>query len=435
VFETPRLITVRHANQDVGTVDSGFLASIQEPGALGSFVLGGRTWEVLDIDWSRGRCRVKAADSGRAARWSGGPRQLSFELCQAMRRVLVDEEVDARWSQRARKIVRGLRADHEFLREGDGFVAGRTEITWHNFAGGAANVLLARLLERVLGGHVISRNTSLTFTGDAGKSMVGVWHAFEKLRDSNRPTWRDALRFAPDLTQSRLSKFLPCIPDDLARQFLVEKLVDLATARQLLGLQALAPDDRDIPEIAQIRRPVLWVKDVAELAALAPRLSAERFIALDVETTLTDRRLCLVQIGTADMNYLVDPLAIDDLSALAGPLASPDVVKVIHNASFEKSVLGELGFQIENAYDTMVQSRRSLGKLGGGHSLLAVARRELDRRLDKRNQTSDWSRRPLSEDQQAYAAMDVEILVDLYILFTRSGTIAEGAGSAQQARS
>jgi len=92
-------------------------------------------------------------------------------------------------------------------------------------------------------------------------------------------------------------------------------------------------------------------------------------------------------------------------------------VKVVHNAVFEKAVLGEIGFVIENVYDTLVESRRRFGQVGGGHALRAVARRELDRPLDKRNQTSDWTRRPLSADQEAYAAMDVEVLVDLYARF------------------
>lgn len=47
------------------------------------------------------------------------------------------------------------------------------------------------------------------------------------------------------------------------------------------------------------------------------------------------------------------------------------------------------------------------------HSLAAVVRRELDRVLDKRPQTSDWQRRPLTPDQEAYAALDVEVLVAL----------------------
>ena len=73
-----------------------------------------------------------------------------------------------------------------------------------------------------------------------------------------------------------------------------------------------------------------------------------------------------------------------------------------------------MGLVIENIHDTLTESRKRLGQQGGGHSLLAVARRELDRVLDKRSQTSDWTHRPLTPEQEAYAAMDVEILVDLY---------------------
>lgn len=414
VFESPRLMTVRHATQEIGTIDSTFLASIQEPGVLGSFVLGGRTWEVLDIDWSRGRCAVKPAAVGRAPRWSGGPRHLAYELCQAMRGVLLDEDHDPRWSQRVKKAIDGLRADHVLLRDGEEFVEKGKEIVWHNFAGGAANVLLARVLERALGGHVISRNTSLSFTGEAANSIGGVHAALETLRNEDRPLWSDALRFAPDLSQSRVSKFLPCLPDDLARSLLVEKLVDIATARRLLGLPEDPPDAHLVPEPTPLRRPVTWVRTRQLLSSVAAALLTEPFIALDVETTLFDRRLCLVQIGTAAENFIIDPLLIDDLSALQPVLASNDVIKIIHNASFEKSVLADSGLVIEGIYDTLTESRRRFGQLGGGHSLLAVARRELDRVLDKRSQTSDWTRRPLSDEQEAYAAMDVEVLVDLY---------------------
>lgn len=424
VFESPRLMTVRHAAHEVGTIDSNFLASIQEPGVLGSFVLGGRTWEVVEVDWSRGKCSVKPAEVGRAPRWSGGPRHLAYELCQAMRAVLVDEADDPRWSQRAKQSIATIRADHAFLRSGDEFVEkGRSEIVWHNFAGGAANVLLARVLERELNGHVISRNTSISFTGDAARSLAGVHDAIRQLRDSDRPLWRDALRFAPDVSQSRVSKFLPCLPDDLGRALLIEKLVDVATARRLVGLPPEAPDENVAPPPTQLKRPTTWITTNDALRATATELAAEKFIALDVETTLTDRRLCLIQIGTTTANIIIDPLVVDDLSPLQLPFGSASVIKVIHNASFEKSVLATVGLTIDSIVDTLTESRKRLGQLGGGHSLLAVARRELDCLLDKRSQTSDWSKRPLTEAQTAYAAMDVEVLVDLYLAHaTRSAT-------------
>jgi len=417
VFEAPRLITVRHAGSEIGTVDASFLAAIQEPGNLGAFVLGGRTWQVIDIDWDRGRCSVRPADSGRAARWSGGARHLSYAMCQAMRAILVSDELDERWSQRAKKAIQSRRAESYFLRDGEEWISSEKagEITWHNFAGGAANLLLARMLERELGGAVTSRNSSLTFREEAGQSLVAVKQALARLQEQNRPSWRDAMRFAPDMSASRLSKFLPCVPDDLARELQVEKLVDLATARLMVGLPPLGPDERNVPGVAAPARPVEWVRDAAELGRVVERLRSEPFVALDVETTLTDQRLCLVQLGTSETSYLIDPLAIADLRALGPLLESGETIKVIHNADFEKAVLGALGFRIDNIYDTLVESRRRGGKLGGGHSLMAAVRRELDRTMDKRPQTSDWTQRPLSKEQEAYAAMDVELLVDLYL--------------------
>ncbi len=96
-----------------------------------------------------------------------------------------------------------------------------------------------------------------------------------------------------------------------------------------------------------------------------------------------------------------------------------DSPKVIHNAQFEESVLGARGISIENIEDTMVLSRRRHGPLAGGHSLLAVVRRELDLVMDKRPQTSDWGARPLSDVQVAYAALDVELLIRLRAIFLR----------------
>lgn len=417
VFDAPRLITVRHATQEVGAVDAVFLASLEEDDGLGCFTLGGRNWQILDIDWQRGRCEVRAAPAGKPARWSGSPRYLSYELCQAMRRVLEEDDVDPSWSQRAQKCVTSLRASHFFLREGDDFVHdGDEQITWHDFAGGAANMLLARLLERELGGRVIGRNTSLTFTREAGKSRVAVEQALDALRQSDRPTWEDATRFAPDATRSRVSKFQPCLPDPLLHDLMVRTVVDLASARRALGL---APETPELPtevEYALPQIPIRWIRTTAELEEAAAEWAARPFIALDVETTLGDQRLCLVQVGIEEASYLVDPFGLD-LTPLAAVLANPSVAKVIHNAQFEQTVLGKLGIEIHGILDTYRESQKRHGPLGSGHSLRAVCRRELDLVLDKRCQTSDWTQRPLSEEQEHYAAMDVEVLVRLWGVF------------------
>ncbi len=427
VFESPRRITVQYAKQEIGSVDATFLAVLEESDDLGTFTLGGRNWQVVDIEWRRGRCTVKPAEHGRAPRWSGSAKHLSYELCQTMRAILLDSSEDASWSARAKEQLVHARAEHAFLADTlDGLVDdGREQVTWHNFAGGKANVLLARLLERELGGRVIGRNTSLTFTKEAGKSLVAVRAAIRALRDTDRPQWADALRFAPDTARSRISKFQPCLPDHLARDLMVEKLVDLASARLVLGLD---PELPAAPErLAYVRPtiPITWVRTPEELGDVSSRLMGEPFVALDVETTLTDHELCLIQLGTPAASYLVDPFTVGDLAPLKAVLESPTIEKVIHNAQFEQSVLGQLGIGIENVFDTLVVSRKRYGALGAGHSLLSVMRRELDLVVDKRCQTSDWTKRPLTEEQVAYAALDVELLVRLRAVLGGASTAAE----------
>jgi hypothetical protein len=254
-----------------------------------------------------------------------------------------------------------------------------------------------------------------------GKSLVAVTQAMERLRAANSPTWDDALRFAPDATKSRVSKFQPCLPDHLARDLLVRKTVDLANARLVLGLDPHVDETPTAFECAQPQKPIQWIRSAEELAAMADKLHTEPFIALDVETTLTDQSLCLAQVGTPETNYLIDPFTVGDLAPPATVLESAKVEKVIHNAQFEKTVLDKLGIGIESIYDTLTVSRRKYGPLAAGHGLLAVVRRELDLVIDKRCQTSDWRRRPLSRPQELYAALDVEVLIRLVTVFHSSG--------------
>ncbi|MFN7702564.1 MAG: hypothetical protein ACK5U8_32070 [Deltaproteobacteria bacterium] len=151
------------------------------------------------------------------------------------------------------------------------------------------------------------------------------------------------------------------------------------------------------------------------LAALPPN----RIVALDVETTLVDRDLCTLQLGTPAFNAIVDASVLADLASLAVILEHDDILKVIHNASFERSVLGRLNLSITNVFDTLATSRRLRGRTAdGGHSLAACCRRELGLELDKSEQTSDWTRRPLSARQLAYAALDVEVLIALHGRFS-----------------
>ena len=185
-----------------------------------------------------------------------------------------------------------------------------------------------------------------------------------------------------------------------------------------MPVAAPAPAPLEGVPLATPTRPIHHVTTAAALRAACDEFRRLPAIAFDVETTLYERELRLVQIGTPTASYVIDPLALDDLAPLADILEHQGIVKIIHNAAFERSVMATLNIAVVNVFDTLAASRRLRGKaLAGGHSLAAVCARELNRQLDKTAQTSDWSRRPLSPAQLAYAALDVEVLIDLHRWF------------------
>ncbi|HRE90586.1 MAG TPA: hypothetical protein PK095_15780, partial [Myxococcota bacterium] len=113
--------------------------------------------------------------------------------------------------------------------------------------------------------------------------------ALGKLKDEGRPSRRDAMRFAPDMTGSRLSKFLPCLPDELARELHVEKLVDLATARRMVGLEPEVGEGGVEGEgggRAEALGAVVWVRDAEALGRVVAELMGEPVVGLAVQTAL-----------------------------------------------------------------------------------------------------------------------------------------------------
>lgn len=169
-----------------------------------------------------------------------------------------------------------------------------------------------------------------------------------------------------------------------------------------------------IPGIMHTQLPWSLIDTPETLSDAVNHILAMPFIGLDVETTLTDQRLCLIQIGCEDQTYIIDPLAVD-IAPLAQVFANPKLIKIIHNAAFETKVLAKYGMQINNITDTLKVSRQRYGtKCPDGHSLKAVCNREFGLDMDKTNQTSFWNKRPLSASQYEYAALDAEILVRLY---------------------
>jgi ribonuclease D len=107
--------------------------------------------------------------------------------------------------------------------------------------------------------------------------------------------------------------------------------------------------------------------------------------------------------------WLIDPTAFDDLTELNRALS--DVTWILHAASQDLPCLREVGLVPRRIFDTELGARL-LGRDRVGLGPLVES--ELGLHLAKGHGAADWSKRPLPQDWLAYAALDVEVLVDLH---------------------
>jgi len=227
VFQAPATLKVLWGPDELGTVDAFFMQGLPENP---SFYLAGRAWQATSLDWERGLCHVVPAAAGRHLNWLGAPRFLSRTLSEAVRELLVSDSEGEEWTSRAKDELRAHRAFHAFLREGRLVLrchADRMEL--HTFLGGRANNLLARLLQQRLGGEVAADSFVVTLKGDAAKSAVAVQQELAVLLAPGGITLVDAKRIAPLCARGRLTKFQPCLPEDLELDMMAHRLLEVPT--------------------------------------------------------------------------------------------------------------------------------------------------------------------------------------------------------------
>jgi ATP-dependent Lhr-like helicase len=247
VFSTPRLITVFHDDHELGNIDARFLQGLGEDKGPATFTLGGRPWQVVSIQWPRGTCQVRPAEDAGRTRWSGTPQFLDATLCQAIHSMLVSDDIAPTWSARAQKIITEQRQEHTFLRDTpQPFIRDSGGLTWWNFAGGRANLLLARMLEAELGGSVVARDSSITLKAEAAASEFGVRQFLAHLAENGRPNLADALHHT-NPGASRLSKFQPCLPDELLADLEAGQTMDTPTAARVVAETCSAAPPADAP--------------------------------------------------------------------------------------------------------------------------------------------------------------------------------------------
>jgi len=155
-----------------------------------------------------------------------------------------------------------------------------------------------------------------------------------------------------------------------------------------------------------------WVADDRALAGLVSRLRSEATYALDTEF-MAERsywpQLCLVQLAWNGEVALVDPFACD-VRALAEVFEQPATM-VTHAGSADLPIIDRAcGARPTQLFDTQLAA----GFIGLGQpSLVTLVSKVLGIELDKGEQLTDWTRRPLPAAAKRYAVGDVAHLLPL----------------------
>ncbi len=199
-------------------------------------------------------------------------------------------------------------------------------------------------------------------------------------------------------------------------------------------MSSAPPTPAPAPEVVPLTEPSDGVGPVVATPEAFARV-VERFaaatgpVAADAERASGYRygqSTYLVQVRRAGAGTaLLDPVALPDLSALGEAVG--DVEWVLHAASQDLPGLAEHGLRPARVFDTELAARL-LGMERVG--LAAVVAEVLGLGLAKEHSAVDWSTRPLPDDWLRYAALDVEVLLELR---AKLGERLEVAGKAEWA--
>ena len=164
----------------------------------------------------------------------------------------------------------------------------------------------------------------------------------------------------------------------------------------------------------QILPPPVWVDKPDTFHQMLGDLTAQPRLAVDTESNSLHayrEQVCLIQFTTPTKDYVIDPLALPDMSALGSIFSDPKIEKIFHASEYDLICLRrDFGFQFSNLFDTMHAARVLGYQFVGLDNLLAE---KFQFEIDKRHQKADWAMRPLTPAQLDYARLDTHFLFDL----------------------
>lgn len=235
VFTSPVAYKVlRMDGQMLGSIDWQFAGAVELDS---SFLLAGQGWIVRRIGHSEKTLWVEKAPAGKAPKWGGfAPLMLSYRLCRKIRDILTDTREYPYCDAATLKRLYALRQERYYL--ANHFaplqVVGQ-QLIWWTYAGGRVNSTLRYALAYELGCEITSNNYCLRFDIDVlsertirarigDMSQVGYWQDPKRMEAIRR-----------QLPALRLSKYQPCLPEQLQGELLAKEFLDLSEAQTFIA--------------------------------------------------------------------------------------------------------------------------------------------------------------------------------------------------------
>lgn len=231
VFTSSPEVTVLHGRSEIGSVDPTLLTTkVTGPRII---ALAGKPWVVTHIDWRRRRAYVEPSDQVGKSRWTGEARAYSFELSDAIRRVLLGEDpAGVHISERATQRLAAIRDAFAPRVSPDGTMVADdgARLRWWTFAGARANAVLVAALGLVdpdLLDEWSYSNLSIALRSDASPARVSL-----ALHQATKQFGDDLAGVVPEISPQALKKlkFADLLSDEMAIRTLAARLSDSHSA-------------------------------------------------------------------------------------------------------------------------------------------------------------------------------------------------------------
>jgi len=168
--------------------------------------------------------------------------------------------------------------------------------------------------------------------------------------------------------------------------------------------------------MGKLLKSFTYIDNPSELAKACNKLAEAKVLCVDTEfhrESTYYAEFALIQIASREVCYLIDPLAIDDLSPMWQIILDPSILKVFHAARQDVEIIvnktGKLPLPL---FDTQVAA----ALLGHGQQVGFgnLVQKVVGKTLPKGESYTNWMKRPLTDNQLTYAADDVIYLMPVY---------------------